>query len=45
MQQWYLDSMAIAQHFKKINIFLTMTTNPNWQEIKQELLFPQTISD
>ena len=34
MHQRYLDGMAIARHFKKIDIFLTMTANPNWQEIK-----------
>jgi hypothetical protein len=34
--------MAIARHFKKIDIFMTMTANPNWPEIKQELLYGQT---
>ena len=34
MYQRYLDGMAIARHFKKIDIFLTMTANPNWPEIK-----------
>jgi hypothetical protein len=38
MHQQYLHGMAIAYNFKKINIFLTMTTNLNWPEIKQELL-------
>ena len=33
MHQCYLDGMAIARHFKKIDIFLTMTANPNWPEI------------
>ena len=33
MHQRYLDGMAIAQHFKKIDIFLMMTANPNWIEI------------
>ena len=33
MHQRYLDGMAIARHFKKIDIFLTMTANPGWKEI------------
>jgi hypothetical protein len=37
--------MAIARHFKKIDIFLTMTANPNWPEIKRELLYGQTATD
>ena len=45
MHQRYLDGMAIARHFKKIDIFLTMTANPNWVEIKRELLPLQTIID
>ena len=38
MHQRFQDSMAIAHHFKKIDIFLTITANPNWPEIKWELL-------
>jgi hypothetical protein len=45
MHQRYLDGMAIARHFKKIDIFLTMTANPNWPEIKRELLPHQTVPD
>ena len=45
MHQRYLDGMAIARHFKKIDIFLTMTANPNWVEIKRELLPRQTVID
>jgi Helitron helicase-like domain at N-terminus len=45
MHQRYLDGMAIARHFKKIDIFLTMTANPNWIEIKRELLPGQTVVD
>lgn len=33
MYQRYQDGMAISRYFKKIDIFLTMTTNPNWPEI------------
>ena len=45
MHQRYLDGMALARHFKKIDIFLTMTANPNWPEIKRELLPQQTVID
>ena len=37
--------MAIARHFKKIDIFLTTTANPHWLEIKRELLPQQTVID
>ena len=45
MHQHYLDGMAIARHFKKIDIFLTMTANPKWAEITRELLPGQTAAD
>ena len=45
MHQRYLDRMAIAHHFKKIDIFLTMTANPGWPEIKRELYHGQTVID
>lgn len=45
MYQRYLDGMAIARHFKKIDIFLTMTANPTWLEITRELLPGQTAID
>lgn len=45
MHQRYLDGMAIARHFKKIDIFLTMTANPSWPEINRALLPGQTAAD
>ena len=33
----YMDAMALVQRFGKPDIFLIMTCNPNWPEIKQEL--------
>ena len=45
MHQRYLDGMAIARHFKKIDIFLTMTASPNWPEIGRELLCGQAVID
>ncbi|GJE95688.1 ATP-dependent DNA helicase [Phanerochaete sordida] len=37
MHQIYQDSMAIARHYRKVDIFLTMTCNPAWDEILREL--------
>lgn len=45
MQQLFQDAMAIVRHFKKIDLFITMTANPNWPEITRELLPHQTASD
>ncbi|GAA0169078.1 hypothetical protein LIER_23635 [Lithospermum erythrorhizon] len=33
----YLDSIALVQEFGRPDIFLTITCNPNWQEIKERL--------
>ena len=38
MLQLYQDSMAICRAFRKPDIFLTMTANPNWDEIQEALL-------
>jgi hypothetical protein len=38
MQQLFQDSMAICRFFRKPDIFLTMTANPNWPEIQDQLL-------
>ena len=45
MYQRFLDGMAVARHFKKVDIFLTMTANPAWPEITRELLPHQSASD
>ncbi|PON72910.1 Helitron helicase-like domain containing protein [Trema orientale] len=37
MKKRYMDAMALVQRFRKPDIFLTMTCDPNWSEIKQEL--------
>ena len=37
MRRWYMDAMSLVQRFGKPDIFLTMTCNPNWDEIKREL--------
>ncbi|KAF8801157.1 hypothetical protein BYT27DRAFT_7047348, partial [Phlegmacium glaucopus] len=38
MMQLFQDSMAICRAFRKPDIFLTMTANPNWPEIQDQLL-------
>ncbi|EUC59156.1 helitron helicase-like amino-terminal domain protein [Rhizoctonia solani AG-3 Rhs1AP] len=45
MQECYQDSMAIARHLGPPQLFVTMTANPNWPEIKNELLPGQAVSD
>ena len=37
--------MAIAQYFQKINLFITVTANPHWEEVQRELLPGQEPSD
>ncbi|XP_022856895.1 uncharacterized protein LOC111377965 [Olea europaea var. sylvestris] len=33
----YMDAMCLVQRYGKPDVFLTITCNPNWSEIKQEL--------
>jgi hypothetical protein len=33
MKKRHMDAMALVQTYGKPDIFLTMTCNPNWQEI------------
>ena len=37
MRKRYIDAMTLVQQFGKSDIFLTITCNPNWCEIKQKL--------
>ena len=37
MQQLFQDFMAICRSFSKPDIFLTMTADPNWREIQENL--------
>uniref|UniRef100_K3YL66 ATP-dependent DNA helicase n=3 Tax=Setaria italica TaxID=4555 RepID=K3YL66_SETIT len=41
----YLDAMDLVRKYGKPDIFLTMTCNPNWEEITNELEFGQTPQD
>ena len=38
MMQNYQDAMAILRMKGKPDLFITMTCNPNWREIKDNLL-------
>ena len=39
MTQLFQDSMAICRAFQKPDIFITITANPNWPEIQEQLLW------
>jgi hypothetical protein len=41
----YLDAMALVRRFGKLDIFLTMTCNPKWDETTHELYPGQTPQD
>jgi hypothetical protein len=45
MRRWYLDAMALVQRFGKPDLFITMTCNPEWKEIKEELKEGQSAQD
>ena len=45
MMQLYLDAMALVSSFGKPHIFLTITCNPKWPEITENLLFGQKPED
>jgi len=45
MQALYQDAMAIVRKLGKPDLFITMTCNPNWEEITRELLPGQKAQD
>jgi len=45
MLQNYQDAMAIVTKFGKPDLFITMTCNPKWREIQENLLYNQQASD
>ncbi|RKP15857.1 hypothetical protein ROZALSC1DRAFT_31933, partial [Rozella allomycis CSF55] len=45
MLQLYQDSMAIVREFGKPDLFITVTCNPSWPEIKDNLMLNQTAQD
>ena len=44
-QQLYQDAMSIVREFGKPDLFITVTCNPKWPEITQELLYDQQAPD
>ena len=38
MKKRYMDAMALVQKFGRPDLFLTMTCNPSWPEIKENML-------
>ena len=45
MTERYHDAMSIVREFGKPDLFITMTCNPNWQEIQENLFEGQKASD
>lgn len=45
MLQGYQDAMCIVRKYGTPDLFITMTTNPNWREIQENLLPGQQASD
>ncbi|GER39179.1 DNA helicase homolog [Striga asiatica] len=45
MRRRYLDALALVQKFGKPDLFITMTCNPEWQEIKDKLFEGQLPQD
>ena len=45
MQQQLQDALAINRYYGGGDLFLTMTANPKWPEIENELLPGQTAAD
>jgi hypothetical protein len=45
MRRRYLDAMALVQRFGKPDLFITMTCNPQWEEITKELAPGQSPQD
>ena len=41
----YQNGLAICREYRKPDFFITMTCNPNWEEIKSNLLPNQTAQD
>ncbi|XP_060183116.1 uncharacterized protein LOC132613078 [Lycium barbarum] len=38
MRQCYMDAIALVERFGKPDLFITMTCNPSWPEIKEHLV-------
>ncbi|XP_075478977.1 uncharacterized protein LOC142519842 [Primulina tabacum] len=45
MRRRYLDAIALVQKFGKPDLFITMTCNPDWKEIRENLFEGQLARD
>jgi hypothetical protein len=45
MHEQYQDAMAIIRKYMKPDLFITMTCNSSWPEIRENLLPHQTAAD
>ena len=45
MHQLCQDALAIVRRMGKPDLFITMTTNPQWPEVVENLLPGQTVND
>ena len=45
LQQHCQDSLAIVRRFGQVDLFITFTANPQWQEIQDELLIHNDVID
>ena len=45
MQQCLQDALALARYFQQIDLFITVTCNPQWVELQEALLPGQSASD
>ena len=45
LHQCYLDAMAIVAKFGRPDLFITMTANPNWEEVRKNLRRGETAAD
>lgn len=41
----YHDAMELVRKYSKLDLFITMTCNPNWPKIQEQLLPRQTAQD
>ncbi|KAF3667035.1 hypothetical protein FXO38_08804 [Capsicum annuum] len=45
MRRRYMDAIALVQYFGKPNLFVTMTCNSSWPEIKEHLMFVDEVQN
>ena len=45
LRQCYLDAMALVAKFGRPDFFITMTANPNWEEVRKNLRRGETAAD